>query len=180
LCRADVWSVRHTTKHQSADDPLVAVALGPGLDVGQVAPGVGLGIALAPQLGPLADGRQEASLLLGGAVVDQGRAEQALAHDVDPAGRCGPGVLLVEDDLLGHGGPAASVLDRPTEAGPAAPRQHFLPPPAHLEAEGLVARTAPAPQLGEFAHQVLPQEGADLLAEGHILGAVAQIHRRGA
>ena len=162
------------------DDPLVAVALGPGLDVGQVAAGVGLGIALAPQLGSLTDRREEAGLLLGRAVMDQGRAEQPLAHDVDPARGGGAGVLLVEDDLLGHGGPATPVLDRPAQAGPASPRQHLLPTLAHLEAEGLVPRAAAAPELGEFTHQVLRQEVADLLAEGHVLGAVAKIHRRGA
>ena len=104
------------------DHPLVAVADGPRLDVGQVAARVGLGVALAPQLGALPDRREEARLLLGRAVVDQGRAEQPLAHDVDPARRRGPGVLLVEDDLLGHGGAPAAVLDRPAQAGPAAPR----------------------------------------------------------
>ena len=76
--------------------------------------------------------------------------------------------------------PAAPVLDRPAQAGPAASRQHLLPAPAHLEAEGLVARAPAAPELGEFPHQVLLQEVADLPAERHVLGAVAQIHRRGA
>ncbi len=161
-------------------DPLVAVADGSRLDVGQVASRVGLGVALAPQLGALPNGRQEAGLLRGRAVVDQGRAEEPFTHDVDAAGRGGAGVLLVEDDLLGHAGPPAAVLDRPAEAGPAAPRQHLLPAPAHLEAEGLVARAAPAPQLGELPDQMLGQEAPDLLAERHVLGAVAQIHRRGA
>ena len=95
-------------------------------------------------------------------------------------GAAGPGVLLVEDDLLGHGGAPAAVLDGPAQAGPAAPGQHLLPAPAHLEAEGLVARAAPAPELGELPDQVLLEEGADLLAERHVLGAVAQVHRRGA
>ena len=162
------------------DHPLVAVALGPGLDVGQVAAGVGLGVALAPELGALPDRREEAGLLLGRAVVDQRRAEQPLAHDVDPPGGGGPGVLLVEDDLLGHGGAPPTVLDRPAQAGPAAPGQHLLPAPTHLEAEGLVARAAPAAELRELAHQVLLQEGPDFLTERHVLGAVAQIHRRGA
>ena len=60
------------------DDPLVAVPHRPGLDVGQVAAGVGLRIALAPQLGALPDGRQEALLLGLGPVVDQGGPEQPL------------------------------------------------------------------------------------------------------
>ena len=46
-----------------------------------------------------------------------------------------------------------------------------------LEAERLVTRAAPAPELGELAHQVLVEEAADLLAEGHVLGPVSQIHR---
>ena len=44
----------------AGDDPLVPVEHGPGLDVGQVAAGVGLGVALAPELGALTDGREEA------------------------------------------------------------------------------------------------------------------------
>ena len=120
------------------DHPLVAVTYGPRHDVGQVAARVGLGVALAPQLVPLADRREEPGLLLGRAVVDERRTEEAFAHDVDPPRSRRPGVLLVENDLLGHGGAPPAVLDRPAQAGPPAARQHLLPAAPHLEAEGLV------------------------------------------
>ena len=69
-------------------------------DVGEVGAGVGLGVALRPELLDGQDPGQEAPLLLLGAERDQGRAEQLLAEVVDPGGRVGPGVLLVEDHLL--------------------------------------------------------------------------------
>ena len=112
--------------------------------------------------------------------MDEGRPEQPLAHDVDPPGRGGPDVLLVEDDLLGHGGPPAAVLGRPPEARPAPLGQHLLPAPPDLEAERLVARAATPAQLGELADQVLVEEAAHLEPERDILGAVTQIHRPGA
>ena len=81
--------------------PLVAVggSVGPGGDVGQVAAGVRLGVALAPQLLARHDRRQEPGLLLRRAEGDHGRAEQRLADVAQPAGRPGPGVLLVVDDV---------------------------------------------------------------------------------
>ena len=95
-------SVRASTKHQSAQWASEVHTFWPWIthsspsssarvcDVGQVAAGVGLGVALAPQLGAGHDRRQEAPLLLGGAEGDQRRAEQRLADVADPA-RAGPG-----------------------------------------------------------------------------------------
>ena len=48
----------------AVDHPLVAVELGAGLDVGEVGAGVGLAVALAPQLGAGDDPGQEPGLLL--------------------------------------------------------------------------------------------------------------------
>ena len=159
--------------------PLVPVALGPRLDVRQVTACIGLRVALAPHLGALPDGWQEAGLLRRRPVMDQRGTEQPLAQDRDPARRGRPGVLLVEDDLLGDGGAPAAVLDRPAQAGPARFGQHLLPAQTHVEAVGLVARAAPPPELGELADQVLVQETPYFLAERHVLGAVSQIHRPG-
>ena len=158
--------------------PLVAVELGLGLHVGQVAAGVGLGVALAPQLLAGHDGREEAGLLLGGAVLDDGRADEALPEDADPARGLGLHVLLVEDDLVGDGRPPAPVLDRPADAGPPVGGQHLLPLEAGLEPEGLVARPAPAAEGGELADHVGLQPGADLVAEGLVLGSVSKVHGR--
>ena len=163
----------------AGDHPLVPVQFGPGLDVGQVAPGVGLGVALAPQLGPGQDRGQEAGPLCGGAVLDEGRADQPLAQDTDPTRGACPDVLLVEDDLVGDGRPPAPVLDRPADAGPPVGGQHVLPLEAGLEPERLVARPAPPTQRGELADHVIGQPGPDLLAEGFVLRSISEVHGSG-
>ena len=125
--------------------PLVAVEHGPGLHVGEVRAGVGLGVALAPQLDPPADGVEEPGLLFVCAVGDQGRAQQPFPHDVDPGRSVGPDVLLVPDDLLGHGGAPAAVLDGPAHARPAVGAELALPGRAQLPALVLLAGPAQAP-----------------------------------
>ena len=64
----------------------VAVALGPGREPGEVGAGVGLGEQLAPHLFAADDPREEARLLLVGAVPQEHRADQ---HRVPP--RAGTG-----------------------------------------------------------------------------------------
>ena len=58
------------------DDPLVAVEPARVVHVGQVGAGVGLGVALAPELLAAQDRRQEAALLLVGAEGEERRADQ--------------------------------------------------------------------------------------------------------
>ena len=83
---APVGAVRERRPHLLAGDhPLVAVEHGAGLDVREVAAGVGLGEALAPQLLDVLDLRQEALLLLLGAELDQRRREEALTEERDAA-----------------------------------------------------------------------------------------------
>src|SRR5690606_21438257 len=94
----------------ATDDPLVAVPRGPGGHVGEVAAGVRLGVALAPQLGAGDDPRQEASLLIRGAEGDEGRPEQVLTDVAETPRAPRPGVLLVEDHLLAEVEAAAAVL----------------------------------------------------------------------
>ena len=48
-----------------------------------------------------------------------------------------------------------------------------------LEPEGLVPRPAPATQGGELPDHVVGQPGADLLAEGLVLGSVSKVHGGG-
>ena len=112
--------------------------------------------------------------------MNQCGAEESLAHDGDSPRSGRPCVLLVEDDLLGDRGAAASVLSRPTQAGPSAVGQDLLPPAADLEAKCLVARASSAPEFGELSDDVLVQEAPHFGTERHVLGAVAQIHRPGA
>ena len=160
----------------AVDDPLVAVEVGLGLHVGQVGAGVGLGVALAPAARRREDAGQEAVLLLVGAEGDEGRPEQALAHEADPAGRLGPGVLLVPDDLLGDGQAVAAVLLGPADADPALAAEELLPLEAALEVLVLLARPAEAPQRGEVARQMGLEEVPGLGPERLVLVAEPEVH----
>ena len=151
------------------DHPGVPVQHGPGGHAGQVRPGPGFGVALAPQLADLPDRRQEALLLVRRAERDQGRAEQFLAHDRDPGGRVGPRVLLVEDDLLDQARAAAAVLGGPAEAGPARGGQVLVPGEPLVVPLVLAARAARAAQPGELAGQVGLQPFAHAGAEVLVL-----------
>jgi hypothetical protein len=146
----------------AGDDPLVAVPDGPRLDVGQVGAGVRLGVALAPELGPLPDRLQEPLLLGLGPVGDQGGPDQALPHDPDPGRGVGPGVLLVPDHLLGHRRPPAPPFPGPAETDPAVGPQLSLPGDPDLPALVLVPGPAQPPGLGEGPDQVLLQPGPGL------------------
>ena len=54
--------------------------------------------------------------------------------------------------------------------------QHPLPLQPGLESEGLVTRTTPSAQRRELADHMVRQPGADLLAEGLVLGSVSEVH----
>ena len=72
----------------AVDDPLVAVEDGPAAEVAEVGPGVGLRVALAPQVLAGQDPGQVVGLLLVGPPHLQGVAEHLDAEDVvEPAGR---------------------------------------------------------------------------------------------
>ena len=169
-CALDVHTFWPSITHSSP------VEAGLGLHVGQVGAGVRLGVALRPQLLDGHDLRQEPLLLLVGAEGHQRRAEQLLAEVVDPHRRVGPGVLLVEDHLLDQAQPAAAVLLRPADAGPAVLGQQPVP------GEPLVVRlvvapgTAEAAQRGPLAGQVLLEPGPHLGAERLVLVGVGQVH----
>ena len=137
---------------------------GAGLDVGEVGAGVRLGVALRPELLDVADRLEEAGALRVGAEGDEGRAEQLLPEVVDRRGGVGAGVLLVEDHLLPQAQPAAAVLGRPADAGPALASQEAVP------LEALVERLVVAPGAAE-ATQRLPLAGQVVLEEGAHVGA---------
>ena len=149
--------MRHTTKHQSAHwayevhtfCPVIThsspSAHGPGLHVGEVGAGVGLRVALAPQVGAVADLGQKALLLLVGAVGDEGRPEQPLPHDVDAGRSVGPHVLLVPDDLLGDGQSPPAVLGRPAHTRPSVGAERALPGGAALAALRAAGPCDPGP-----------------------------------
>ena len=191
LCLGASGSVRASTKHHCAhwasevhtfwpcDDPLAGgvVADGPGLEVGEVGAGVGLAVALAPQLLAVDDARQEALLLLGRAEGDHRGAEQGLPDVADPARGPGPHVLLVVDDLLVQRQAAAAVLLGPAHARPAVGPEVALPRQALVEERHLVARAAAPAGDGELAGEGGLEEVPHLGAEGLVLGAESQVHR---
>ena len=125
---APVRAVRERRPHLLAvDDPLVAVEHRAGLHVREVGARVGLRVALAPQLLDRLDLREEALLLLLGAVRDERRGEEALAEEADPRRRARLRVLLVEDHLLDDAGVAAAVLLGPGHARPSGRRRAASP-----------------------------------------------------
>ena len=116
----------------------VAVADGAGTYPGQVAAGVGLGPALAPHLFPRGHWRQEALLLFGRAVLEQGGGQQEDAVLAHPLGRPGAVVLLLEDQPLHDADAAAAVRRGPTDHRPAILEEPALPGPVGGEAIGRV------------------------------------------
>ena len=157
----------------TVDDPLVAVELGGGLQAGQVGAGVGLGEALAPGDGAGEDAGDELLLLLLGAPLQDGGADEGVAEEVATHRGAGPGELLGEDHAL-HGGEAlAAVLRGPGGADPTALEELGGPvvepgPPllvGHLEA--LVE-----PTVGQVVLQPAPDLDAELLG----FGRVGEVH----
>ena len=147
------------------DDPAVPVEVRRRRHIGEVAAGTGFGVALAPQFGDVADGRQEAPLLLCGAEGDQRRADEFLTEVVDLVGGVRARVLLVEGDPVRHRQSAPAVLDRPAQAGQPGGGQMPVPGPPFLEGLMLAAGAAEALERGIFTDEVGGQPVADLSPE---------------
>jgi hypothetical protein len=111
----------------SVEHPFVAVALGAGLHVREIGTGVGLGVALAPNLGAAQDARKELMLLRVVAEVHDRRTEQSFTDNADAAGPARTGVFLVEDDLFEQRRAAAAELGRPAQPDPRVPAELLLP-----------------------------------------------------
>ncbi len=171
-------------KHHSANAPRLAQVFwplstqpspaafraAPRADAGEVAAGVGLGPALAPDLVARRHRRQEARLLRVGAVLEHGRREQEDAVLAHPLRRPGAVVLLLEDEPLEDADVAAAVLGRPADDGPAVVEHGALPGAVGLEAVGRIER-------GErVGRDVRLQPGPGLGPEGLVLGAEGQVH----
>ncbi len=125
------------------EDPAAVVrrvACGARADAGEVAAGVGLGPALAPDLVAGRHRREIAGLLGLGPVLEHGGGEQEDAVLAHPLGGPGPVVLLLEDEPLEEPEVAAAVLDRPADHGPAVLEHRVLPGPVGLEAVGRIER----------------------------------------
>ena len=171
-------------KHHSAKAPRLAHVFWPlriqpspavsragaGADAGQVAAGVGLGPALAPDLVAGRHRREVARLLLLGPVLEHGRGEQEDAVLAHPLRRPGPVVLLLEDEPLEDADVAPAVLGGPADHRPAVLEHGALPGAVGLEALGRI-------EGGEgVGGDVRGQPGPRLGPEGLVLGAEGQVH----
>ena len=163
----DLLSVQH---------PLVTIEFGAGLHVGEVAPGVGLAVTLAPDVVSRKDTGKEALLLLIGSKVNHGRAEQAFADVPHPAGALRAGVLLVEDHLLIEREIAATDFTGPTDTNPAVGPQLLFPGVAFFEQRMFVTGPTTALDDGKFAFEIFIQPARDLAAKGFVFFAEAGVH----
>jgi hypothetical protein len=155
---APLGLVRERRPHLLAgDDVLVALAHGSSLERGQVGARLGLAEALAPHLVGAQDRREEARLLVVGAVGDHGRPAHRQPEHVGHLRGAGARDLLEEDRLLDLGRAGAAVLARPREAGPAALVELALPFAA--EGEGVLVAVGLTPWV------VVRDPGAQRVAE---------------
>jgi hypothetical protein len=162
----------------AVDDPLVAVEHGLGLERGEVGAAVGLAEALAPAHRAVQDLREELLLLLLGAPLQDGGADERVAEEVGAQRRLGPGELLGEHDALHRGEALAAVLLRPRGADPATLEE--LRGPALVERLALLGRhlqrLAALGGVDPAGGEVLLQPRADLGTERLGVGGVAQVH----
>ena len=186
-CLGASGSVRQSTKIQLADWPAEVQIFWPLMThsspsrtarqprLTEVGAGVGLGVALAPDVGAVDDAGQEVRLLLVGADGEDGVADHLDAERVVGAARGGAGLLelLGEDDGLELAQAAAAVLARPRRGQVALLGQQGPPGGVEVGDGGLVGEGADA---GPCGREVLGQEGLDLLAVRLGLGGIGGLH----
>jgi hypothetical protein len=149
---------------------VIALEIGARLHVREIASGVRLREALAPDLLHRKDRRQVPLLLLLGTVGHDRRPGEVHPYEIDEQlRRAGPGHLLVEDDLLHVRCAAAAVLLRPVKPRVSGFRKLLLPRlgklDALLERAGFLERGSP-PAVGEVCADPL----AHLRAERVLFG----------
>ena len=183
LCFGASGSVRARTKMWSARWPADVQIFWPLIthwspsstarhaEVAEVGAGVGLGVALAPDVLAAQDAGQVVLLLLLGAPLQQRVAEHLDAEDVVAAARrhAGLGELLGHDHLLERRQAAAAVLLRPAEGEVAVLVERVR---ATRVVNRASASWSSAPMPRPVGRQVLGQERLHLLAEGLGLRAV--------
>src|SRR5262245_21510355 len=160
----------------AVQDEVVAVEHGAGLERRQVTARARLAEPLAPDLVAREHGRDEAPALRLAAVVNERRAEEADAEDVQDGRRVGARQLRLEDRLLDLGGAPASPLLRPSHAEVAALVQLALPSTAELY-QGILGGGGVAQLLAPGTAQARLQPAAQLLLEGERLGRQLEVHR---
>src|SRR5262244_2035418 len=93
----------------TVDGEMVSPVDRTGAQARQIAAGIGLGKALAPQFVGIENSWQMALLLLLGAPINEARAEQIETAGAREDRRAGARVFLVEDNLLHKAGAAAAI-----------------------------------------------------------------------
>ena len=161
----------------AGDHPVLAVLDRARLERRQVAAGIGLGVALAPDLLAGEHLGGIAPLLLLGPVGDDGGARHADGQDVEDRRGLHQRHLLVEDQFLHEGEPPPPVLLGPGEPHEAGIVELALPPAE--EVVGVRPRNVGARPdcLDPVLREVHLQPGPNLVPEGHLLGGQREIHR---
>ena len=162
----------------AVDDPLVAVEHGPAAEVAEVGAGVGLGVALAPEVLAGSGCGAGSALLLVGPPLEHRVADHLDAeHVVAGAGRARRPWSNSSARIT-----CSSALRPPppySVGQPSASRPLLVERRAPLDGErsaSLAFGSAPMPF--QSAGQVLGEERLDLLAVGLGLGAVGRLHAR--
>ena len=146
---------------------LVAIALRPTLERGEVATDVGLRIARAPMRVSVEDRLEVLGFLVLRAVGDDRGADPGQAHEVGTQrGRAAGRHLLLQYELSDQIAAAAAPFPRPVEADPAF-RPHLPIPFAH---KGRIL-------VGRGIGKVRVEERTDLFAEGLLFGREVEIHQ---
>src|SRR5207237_2426173 len=156
----------------AVDDVLVALALGLGLERGEVRSRAGLRKALAPPVVDIGDARQILLLLL---LVAEGVDDGADHADAEgERRRSWMHLQLFVEDVMLHRGPAgAAIFLRPVRAAPALLVQD-APPGDHLA----LGEVTPLHHLAtRFRRHVVPEEGPHLLTKRDFFLAESEIHR---
>ena len=191
LCLGASGSVRASTKIQLARCPAEVQIFWPLIthsspsstarqpEVAEVGAGVGLGVALAPEVLAREDPRAGSGAsarrcpTAGSCCRPSGwRTRRCRA----PGGHAGPGELLGEDHLLERGEPAAAVLRAATTRPGSRGRGSVVAPLRRRTPRPRPGGRAPMPF--QSGGQVLGEEGLDLLPVRLGLGRVGGIHRR--
>ena len=148
----------------------LVVARGPARERGQVAAGVRLAPALAPEVLAAGHAREDVGLLLGRAELEDRRGEQEDAVLRDPLRAAGPVVLLLEDQPLPQRGGPAAVLLGPGHHRPAVRRTASAPSRGAGRSPPRCRPTMLPVVAGAPRGQVLGQPGPGLGVRNGVLG----------
>src|SRR5205085_6890427 len=156
----------------AVDDVLVALALGLGLERGEIGAGARLGKALAPPVVDIGDARQVMLLLL--------FIAEGVDYGTDHADAKGERrrrrihlQFLVEDVMLHRAPPGAAIFLRPVRYAPALLVED-TPPGDHLVFAEMTALDQLSPGL---ARHVVAEERPHFLAKRRFFLAESEIHR---